>query len=94
MMVFYFHNFEFDLKKGYRVIKWVPSIIFNHIPTHIVPNLKVTPAKLPLWHQKMETLVCQDPCHMYVTHCVIMFQHFDNHFIGGLSNHMLLSLSV
>jgi hypothetical protein len=38
MMVFYFQIWFY---KCYKWVKWVLSIIFNHIPTHIVPNLKV-----------------------------------------------------
>jgi hypothetical protein len=60
MMAYFFQIWFF---KCYRLVKWIPCIIFNHMPTHIVPNLKVPPLspKLPLWHQKMDTLVCQDP---------------------------------
>jgi hypothetical protein len=40
MMTFYFQIWFY---KCYKLIKWVSFIIFNHIPTHIIPNLKVSP---------------------------------------------------
>jgi hypothetical protein len=39
----------------------IPFNNFQSYPNTYCTKLKGSPPKLPLWHQKMDTLVCQDP---------------------------------
>ncbi len=60
--------------KCYKLVKWVLFIIFNHISTHIVPNLKVPPLpNYPWGTKKMDSLVRLK--HFYIIYMLLKLEY-------------------